>query len=760
MKVGLVVVLSGPLFGMIYAGELQSEKTGPETLGLHEWSNQKLLETGRHIFDNTIKKLAKQLRAVKAGEIFVNEAGTRVSSFSLPQPWTPLPPHERFSLEIAEALLGESGDHLVVDRRKVELFQEEGLLLNQWIQDMQAVQSAAGDLSSAVEKAKPLLLEIRLRTEDGTLSDRDVPSSIKEHRLSIEEITLRLQRYQLGKKIERGRRELERNATELAEAQTALNKTEDRYTSVRDHYTEQVDLEELAQGFAGTPSEGIPDLAAEAQEERIWLDETLTHSSSEANDLYTQIRKLEGKLNAPPPAVVKKKVLDIQTMDAWVDYHIQQVKTLNALQSALESYLKHHTVLNTDADALDTHLFRMRALARVIERLISRKVIKTKSVPKKIVPGELIADTQRISALVTEAATTAKQAKERLQRIGEDLANSTKARETAMAKRARLKREKDFVKKILEREASIKKFSTEKLLQRYAKNTQDLQEQEKQLDEQTTKLETAQTEVKKAERRLKLLKDPFLLEDSTKDETVEDIVDTEKYQNLLLSRLRTTEKKQRERRNLLEALEFLHQQFQEYEAVLQKTRTLAVQHYANANELKKRVGRRQVKSVDIPKGIAKALKKNRMDELESMMTDLWLWSEWERVGEQIAQLKKLDETQAAFSPRSASNLEAVMKGELQPTLQGQEMGELNEWSNQELLDNGQALLNEARLKLKTDLRAVTKSELLLKEVQKQNASPSLSRWKPPRTRAKKLPWNASNAFWNRLRLMLACVGVN
>jgi MscS family membrane protein len=91
----------------------------------------------------------------------------------------------------------------------------------------------------------------------------------------------------------------------------------------------------------------------------------------------------------------------------------------------------------------------------------------------------------------------------------------------------------------------------------------------------------------------------------------------EQYQNQLAGYLDTHDKRSKQRAILLEALQTFAEKIQAYQEILDVTYAQAQQHHANAIELKKRVGRAELESVDIPTGINAALQSDKIEALEA-----------------------------------------------------------------------------------------------------------------------------------------------
>lgn len=98
--------------------------------------------------------------------------------------------------------------------------------------------------------------------------------------------------------------------------------------------------------------------------------------------------------------------------------------------------------------------------------------------------------------------------------------------------------------------------------------------------------------------------------------------ETEQYQNLLSTRIRVLTEQQTLRAEMLNALMSLGQQIEKYSTTLSDTAKLAMQYNANAVEIKKRLGRKELNSDAIPEGITEALKRDLITQLETELAGL------------------------------------------------------------------------------------------------------------------------------------------
>ncbi len=579
-------------------------------------------------------------------------------------------------------------------RRKLKLLQDEQALSTKRVEQLDAAQTSAEGLQNVLQALKGFLLETHLRIEDGTLLKSEVPPFMETEKLSAAQVTLGLDRQELQRKEEEAGRELERNAAELAEAQTVLVEAEESHASARNRHAEQIKLEELKQLYLQQSPEDILALNSEWQEERIWLQETLSRSFGVISNLQVTLQHREEELGTRPPVrdELTEESLKAPDVEALIRYYTQRMEALKTFQATLESSVEHSETCKANADFFAEHLFKMWAVAGAIEQFVGEEKIATNSISEHTQSEELMEAFRRVSTVATEMLQSSKRGKDLIEEIKERVFQNAKARNAAVEKQAQLKNDEEFGRNILEWEAAVKRLSTEKMLQRFEKNALALPEAEERLNEQLMKLEEMREVEETAKKKLGSITDPLFrsaqpaimakrnklltylyklaglnaptsftssvriqpgasvreTDADIAEENDQETSDVNQYQNLLLSRILMIEDQQKKQTDILTESKILKQRFEQTIDALAENRKRLLQHYANAFEIKKRVGRGEINSAQIPPGIAEALKKNRIVALETMNEELL--SDQTRIAEEIEQLKQLTATPDKLLP--------------------------------------------------------------------------------------------------------------
>ena len=190
---------------------------------------------------------------------------------------------------------------------------------------------------------------------------------------------------------------------------------------------------------------------------------------------------------------------------------------------------------------------------------------------------------------------------------------------------------------------------------------------------------------------------------STKTE-IENPLDNKHYQNLIATRVRVFTTSNEAKQRWLDGLKTLQQRLESYTSALNEANNLALQHYANASEVKKRAGRQELQSNDIPAGVAKGLKRNGIAALEQQIASLA--EQQIQLPQQIKTLETIDQTNETIQTLSSDVLALVGSrlDKLQDLAKLQQQYDLNRnsLSSAELKSSQQAALR--RLKSEDSFR--------------------------------------------------------
>ena len=652
---------------------LETEGADPE---LYTLANQELLEQAQAILDQANSSLLGQIRNLATTETLLETTRQDLEGLEIPS----FPLADTSSVKSAQLALEGAQTRLDSLNNKLALITTEKELLDEYITNIQDAELAAQALVKAFEVLDSFLLEISLRVSDLTLPFDQVPSSFEETSL------VRLERNTLAKlrsfqaKATRAQRELEATIIEIEDTRNAIIEAEAQYNSTQETYERQLQKEQLEQEYTQQTLTKLLRQISQWQEERVWLKGTFDLSYRQFNRSQTRVLNLQQELEAllPPetaPATVNAETQEnIEAAEALINYHSKYGETLKALKASLQTLVDEGSVFEGDARILTEHLFKMQVIATILEN--SSEEIDSDDLPENAQLDDLVAASKITTELMSKAIAATGQAKEQLAKIDQQISTAGEAQQAAQEMLLSSQRAYETALQTQEWESELKNLTAEQLVEQFSQNAQLLENNQARLQKQSKELQSAQTNIESLQQRLEILRDPllrlaeqenlakkqdflktlyeFAVLDLPQEEGVNletddvpsvnqvDSDSTEGYQNLLSTRVRIIEEQQKHRKEFLEALRALSERVNEHINLLSTTRELALQHYASAVELKKRLGRGQLVDDEIPSGITEVLKRTSIAELEVAL-DEFLRDQVE-TEEQVEKLAKQDQT--------------------------------------------------------------------------------------------------------------------
>ncbi|GAX62398.1 MscS mechanosensitive ion channel [Candidatus Scalindua japonica] len=360
----------------------------------------------------------------------------------------------------------------------------------------------------------------------------------------------------------------------------------------------------------------------------------------------------------------------IVTKEKISQQHGTRTKKLRRLRLELQSLIENGESLKGDAVILSEHLFKMQVIVEIHEN----SVVEGESVPDLISEGNqsdtIIAAGNSVSEYISEALLAVQKARDQLVLVDEQIAEYEAARKEEADSLASLKEIQESALHAKQWESTLKEMSIQQLVQSFKKSSEKLRENSITLQKFRDKFKKTQMGVEEAKQKLGYLKDPLLrliqhefLEEKqnilkklfklaglnlpeeltrasfrSESSTAADKVNknplikysnnntltsqTVQYQNLLSTRIRIIEEQQKQRTKLLNVIKSLNQHVEQYVVMLSETLELAMKHHANAKEIKKRMGRGQLSSNEIPDGITEALSHDLIIQPETEITEL------------------------------------------------------------------------------------------------------------------------------------------
>lgn len=384
-------------------------------------------------------------------------------------------------------------------------------------------------------------------------------------------------------------------------------------------------------------------------------------------------------------------------------YHGKRIEKLKMLNIALTSLIKQGESLTGDAAVLGEHLFKMQIVAKVLEDFAGQGKIAEGAIPAGSHLQALTDEGRKLAKTNSDILTVVEKAGDELTRTDADTEKSEKSREDVKVRLTNLKKAYEAAGQARKWEAELKDLTSEELVRSFQQNKESLEKSLKALQSHRKKFEETDKSVGEATQHFESLKGPLLrlaLEESSEEKqnivkrlyglaglelpeektdaktvsaTVtekkagaspapdkpapdkkEQKTDTEPaekdtaaseailYQNMLSTRLRIIKEQNELRVELLNISNNMSRQLEQAVTILTDTGRLAQQYHASAVELKKRVGRGQIKSSQIPDGISKALDLDLIDQLKTETAKKMNYQIYVR--QNIERLGNVDET--------------------------------------------------------------------------------------------------------------------
>ena len=223
-----------------------------------------------------------------ASYMLIAEARKKTAELNIPGE-TPLATSENADpAEAAKAAAEHAKFRVDAFKCFLELVQAEKVILDRQIIQSEEAKSAANIFINAIDGLNLFLLEIKWRTEDGTLAFDKVPDSLNMKRLGIQKQELVTKQDDLGRKSKTAQEELKTIVSRMEKTKKTLIETEAGYTSMEKRYALELKQRTLEKEYSEQSPEKLTAALSKLQEERIWLNGTFNmsrtrFSNSQAN---------------------------------------------------------------------------------------------------------------------------------------------------------------------------------------------------------------------------------------------------------------------------------------------------------------------------------------------------------------------------------------------------------------------------------------------------------------------------------------------
>ena len=434
MKITLQIALFILLFFSIplYAQEDPQKKASPKTLEIYKMSNEDLTKQSESLFKEISAKFFTQLRGVYTYEDAVDKVKKEISAIRIPkkqiQKIADKKGTESVQLAKAEAKYAKSRVDLI--KYLLEQMAVKKELVDILIKKSGRAISFAANFINTIDELNIYQVEIKWRIKDGTISQDMVPDFMDENKMNTQKQKIIQQKKELEKKSVTARKEMEALIAITEKTKNNLIEAKAHLTSVNEKYSYELKRWKLEKEYAKQSSESLMAHLLQLQEERVWINGSFNLSmgqflKTKANAAAIQ-KQIDSASNPMQQRLIQsqEKKQKIKRIESIINFHTEHVERLVSLRLALESLIKTSEAFQGDAIVLSEHVFKMQAIAKILERAAKQGKFPTDSIPVNIRIESLIKAGDTISEFISDAITATGKSRERLQKIDDDIKKS------------------------------------------------------------------------------------------------------------------------------------------------------------------------------------------------------------------------------------------------------------------------------------------------------------------------------------------------
>jgi len=706
--------------GLSWAAVDNKKEEKPEKkTELYQLSNEELLNQAQTLFNQASDNFRGQMREMAKAEKLLIQAQEATAALTIPPREAPKPYKGMDPVEAAKTSADYAKTRLDAVSRRLELIQAEKDLSDRHITVAESAKSAAASFVDAMNRLDLFLFEIGLRIKDRSLTSDKVPDLLSAGNLTQQKQIIAVQQNALKQKSDAAQEKLKALVSVLEEAKKAVTEAKAYHASGEEKYAQEMKRQSLEKEYSGQSPERLISRLSDLQEERVWLNSAFNQASVRFGTVQKKSLQIQTELDGLPKpeaadvlrtdAAVRTEEMEeaAKQVDTVADYHSKRIEKIGELRSSLELLIKQGETFQGDAAVLRDHISRMQVPAKLLKELAEQGKIKSDQIPEDSRLESLSASGDEISKTLSDVLSAVQKSREQIEQTAKDIEKSETVRKEAKERSDQLKKAYQAAQKARQWDEELKNLTAEQILQKFQESGENLKTASASLEKNRETHKKALADLNEIRLKLDSLKDPLLR--SAQEESLEekqnivkklyqfagmelpvepekpeeagkppesgkpagkpaakasdakpaDTAETEQYQNLLSTRTRVISEQQTARAEMLNALMALNSQIEKYSAALSDTAKLAMQYNANAVEIKKRLGRRQLESKDIPDNISEALKRELITQLETELAGVM--TQQTQIRQETETLSKPDTTLRKRQELLTQTLESVGK---------------------------------------------------------------------------------------------------
>jgi small-conductance mechanosensitive channel len=620
---------------------------------LSKLPNDDLLKQAAGVYGKGSGDYLAARRALAAADARLADADAALAAFAPPKP----PDPKAGSAEDA-AKVGVDAAKARADaaRARLKLAQACKLLRERAAAGIEAVQSAASALQTALDELKPFALELDLRAKDGTLPADQVPPGLTAEALAEKRAELTAEQEKLYGRLVAVRTAVEADGKRATDAEKAVLTAEAEATEAARGYAREQSRRELEKKYAGkSADEMLAEIAALVRDGQ-GLKGTYELAYRRFADRAAAADRLRQELAAlkPPeaPAARITRAEDVEpavkATEAVIRHHADRGAKAEALRAALAALVAQGREFEGDAAVSDDHLFKMQ----VVSALLAKAGVAEKA-PEQATPARLASAAERAKKLAAEVRAGADKADAELDPLAKEAAAARAAGDAAAAQRAALNESREATLSALRFEEQLDTLPAAGLVEQFRRLGAAVAEQAPALKAGEDEYRKAVAAAADARAKLDALKDPLLraaeeqgqaerrriAAELRKEAGLDPVApppDAKKpddpkpaaeekakapdpppaervaaqlaaYQQQLAARARVLDEREEKAKALLAALDDLDTKAAAFSKAVNAARQAALQRNAAAVAIKTRVGRGELDGTQLPDGLTDAL---------------------------------------------------------------------------------------------------------------------------------------------------------
>jgi len=660
------------------------DKLEPRKVDLHKVANDELLKLGQLALDKGSAAYLAQRRELAAVELQLDRARQQTAAVVVPP--DEAVPDKGDPLETARAGLDRARGRLDALKQRFDRTRAEKALGERAVLAVEGCTSAATAFANVLDDLDAVVVEARLRVEDRTLPADAVPRGLTDEAVAQRKRDLATEQAQWKQKAEAAQKELQAAGQRFDAAKKAVLDAEAAVTQADRKYARQQKRQEVEKEYADRSLADLRTELARLHDEEAGLAGAFNLALRHFRSGEAGAAEKRGRLEALRPSETKATRPDdlaagVEAAQAQQRHAAARAEALDALRAADQVVIEQGGNVEGEAAVLGDHLFKVQVAAGAIEKAAAKDGTPS-DLPKGLDPAAIAERGKALTDAAGPVLAAVEKARAELADLAPQAAAARAAEEAAGKRLADLRQAQEAGQRVLAFEQDLRQRSAAEVVAAFAQADKALSERSPALKKQEEELARARDAVAALRQRRQALRDPFvrvaeaesqpekqrLLDElkkhagldrappggttgmsagmeammkemapkptpepkqadpkdkgKAKEPEKADPLSVQGFQEILAGRVRVAEEQGQVDAELRKALAALEKAAEAHAADLGVGRELALRRYAAAVDLKKRLGRGELKADDVPDGVPAALRRDDLTKLDAAASAL------------------------------------------------------------------------------------------------------------------------------------------